>query len=115
MDDEELVPVVADVDCTFEIEVEEDVVTALVVDVDAELTVFVSLNDPLVVLTAVVAVAVAGLVVDSSAEVVFPFSEPILVFLLEDPAPREDAKTFEVPAAVIVCRLEVEDAVVELP
>ena len=65
MDDEELVVVVADVDCAFEVEVEEDVVIALVVDVDAELTVLVFLNDPLVVLTA--AVAVAGLVADSSA------------------------------------------------
>ena len=139
MDDEELVLVVADVDCALEVEAEEevvialivlvtadvdcalevevkaeeDVIIALVVDVDDELTVLVSLTDPLVVFTA--AVAVARLVVDSSAEVVFPLSEPTPVLLLGDPAPTEDAKTFDVPAAVIVCRLEVEDAVVELP
>ena len=113
MDDEELVLVAADVDCAFEVEVEEDVVVALVVDVDDELTVSVSLTDPVVVLTA--AVAVARLVVDLSAEVVLPVSEPTPVLLFGDPAPTEDTKTFEVPAAVIVCRLEVEDAVVELP
>ena len=115
MDDVELVLVVADVDCAFEVEVGEDVVIALVIDVDAELTVFVSLADPLLVLTAAVAVAVARLVTDLSAEVVLPVSEPTSVLLLVDSAPTGDAKTFEVPAAVIVCMLEVEDAVVELP
>ena len=117
MDNEELVLVlvVADVDCAFEVEVEEDVVIALVLDVDDELTVFVSLTHPLFVLTAAVAVAVAKLVVDSSAEVVFPLSEPTPVLLLGEAAPTEDAKMFEVPAAVMVGGLEVEDAVVELP
>ena len=115
MDDVELVLVVAGVDCAFEVEVEEDVVIGLIVGVDAELTVFVSSTDPLLVLTAAVAVAVARLVIDSSAEVALPVSEPKPVLLLVDPATTEDAKTFEVPAAVIVCRLEVGDAVVELP
>ena len=58
MDDEELGLVVADVDCALEVEVEDDVVIRLVVDVDDEITVFVSLTDQLVVLPAVVAVVV---------------------------------------------------------
>ena len=69
MDDEELVLVlvIADGDCTLEVEVEEDVVIALVVDFDDEVTTCVSLADPLVVLMAAVTVAVAELVVESSA------------------------------------------------
>ena len=65
MDDEELGLVIADVDCAREVEVDEDVVITLIVDVDDELRIFVSLTDPVVVLTA--AVAVARLVADSSA------------------------------------------------
>ena len=94
------------------VEVELEVVIALVVDVDDELEMFVCLTDPLVVLTA--AVAVARLVGDSSTLVVFPLSKPTLALLLGDSPPTEDVKKFEVPAAVIACRLEVEDAVVEL-
>ena len=113
MDDEELGLVIADVDCALEVEVEEDVVITLIVDVDDELRIFVSLTDPVVVLTA--AVAVARLFDDSSTLVIFPLSESPPVLLLGDSAPTEDAKTFELPAAVIVCRLEVEATVVELP